>query len=379
MQVRRTAILSALWLTGVALEPGEAQAHCGDDCTAPLPYTLGPTSDVLAPDSVLVYPVPDGRAITALPFFKLTVTDAEGVPVDGSIEVDSSFSLIIWRPAAPWVAGASYTATGRIDTAAWAVAEYGAPPDACNTYDYPVELTIDAEPLPAPAAPPVLVETEHMIVDSDSLDARVCCDGGLPYRSYGPGSCPSLETHHDGSCASLSRRGTLAVHHKLDRSALSPAAAGNLASRVIGGTLAPGVFGGVLLSAPECVRIEILDVARGNIFVDERCLGDDIADQLGDIDIDPTAKLAEICEGQAYTCQVVGGERWDVTRCETWPEGADFEVPEPMPASDTVDEPAEMSQSGCAVGERPSAWLLAGLLYLPLRRRRARPNDYTPV
>lgn len=118
MQLRRTAILSALWLAGVALVAREAHAHCGDDCTAPLPYTLGPTSDVLAPNGVLVYPVPDGRAAAALPFFTLTVTDAVGVPVDGSVEVDPVFSLIVWRPAAPWAAGATYTATGRIDTAA---------------------------------------------------------------------------------------------------------------------------------------------------------------------------------------------------------------------------------------------------------------------
>jgi hypothetical protein len=371
MQLRRAATLSTLWLAGVALDAREAHAHCGDDCTAPLPYSLGPTTDVLAPDSVLVYPVRDGRAAAALPFFTLTVTDAEGAPVDGSVEVDPIFSLILWRPAAPWAAGATYTATGRIDTAAWAAAEYGAQPDACHTNDYPVELTIDAEPLPAPAAPPVLVETEHTIVDSDSLDALVCCDGAMPYRSYGPGSCPALQNYTDGRCASLRRRGAMAVHHTLDRSALSPAAAGNLVSRTIGGTPAPRVFGGVLLYAPECVRLEILDVARGDIFVDERCLGDDIADQLGDIDVDPTAKLAEICTGQAYTCEVVGFDRWNDDRCKTWPEGADFEVPAPMPAP--IDEPSAPAPGGCATGERPPTWLLAGLLGLMLRRRRTPP------
>ena len=368
MHSRRAAILSALWLAGVALEARDARGHCGDDCTAPLPYILGPTSDVLAPDSVLAYPVPDGRAAMALPFFTLTVTDADGVPVDGSVEVDPLFSLIVWRPAAPWAAGATYTATGRIDTAAWAMAEYGAPPDACTTSDYPVELTIDAVPLPAPAAPPVLVETEHTIVDSDSLDALVCCDGAIPGRSYGPGSCPALELHDAHPCASLRRLGALAVHHTLDRSALSPAASGNLVTRVIGGTPAPRVFGGVRLYVPECVRLEILDVARGVIFVDERCLGDDIADQLGDIDVDPTARLAELCEGQAYTCEVSRSDQWNAARCETWPEGAHFDVPEPMPAPDPVDEPA--ATTGCTAGERPPAWLLAGLLCLGLGRRR---------
>lgn len=179
-----------------------------------------------------------------------------------------------------------------------------------------------------------------------------------------------LENYNDGRCASLRHRGVLAVHHTLDRSALAPAAAGNLVSRVVGGTPAPRVFGGVLLYAPECVRLEILDVARGDIFVDERCLGDDIADQLGDIDVDPTAKLAVICEGQAYTCEVLGSDRWDATRCATWPEGADFEVPEPMPTP--VDDPAATAPGGCAAGERPPAWLLAGLLCLVLFRRRAR-------
>lgn len=168
------------------------------------------------------------------------------------------------------------------------MAEYGAPPDACTTSDYPVALTIDAMPLPAPAAPPVLVETEHTIVDSDSLDALVCCDGAIPGRSYGPGSCPALELHDAHPCASLRRLGALAVHHTLDRSALSPAASGNL-------------------------------------------------------------------------------DRWNAARCETWPEGAHFDVPEPMPAPVPVDEPA--ATTGCTAGERPPAWLLAGLLCLGLGRR----------
>lgn len=368
MHLRRVAVLPLLWFAGAALDAREAHAHCGDDCTAPLPYALGPTSDLLAPDSVLVYPVPDGRAAAALPFFTLTVTDAEGVAVDGALEVDPSFSVIVWRPAAPWVAGATYTATGHLDTAAFAMAEYGSPSGACGTQAYSVELTIGAEALPAPAAPPVIVETEHTIVDAESLDALVCCDGALPYREYGPGSCPALENRDDGRCASLRRRGGLAVRHTLDLGALSTAAAGNLVSRVFGGTPAPRVVGGVLLYAPECVRLEILDVARGDIFVDERCLGDDIADQLGDIDVDPTARLAEICEGQAYTCEVVGLDRWDAARCVTWPEGADFEVPAPTTAP--VDEPAV--QGGCSAGERPPAWLQAGLLCLVIRRRRDR-------
>ncbi|MBA3549075.1 MAG: hypothetical protein H0T76_21535 [Nannocystis sp.] len=373
MQLRRPAILTALWLgTGAALGAREARAHCGDDCTAPLPYSLGPTSAVLTPDSVLVYPVADDRAAAALPFFTLTVTDAGGVAVDGNIEVDPEFSLIVWRPALPWVTGATYTATGRIDTAAWAEAEYGAPPGECTTNDYPVELTVEAESLPAPAAPPVIVETEHKVTPSNSLDALVCCDGAMPYlSSSGPGSCPSPELADHWHCVPRRDVGSLAVHHTLDRSALSPAVAGNLVSRVIGGTPAHRVFGGVLLYEPECLRLEILDVARGEVFVDERCFGDDIADQLGDIEVDPSAKLAEICEGQPYVCEVAGYSRWDRMRCKTWPEGADFEVPLPETTDPDpiqgMDDPAAEG-CGCAFGGgAPIVWF-GGLLLLFRRR-----------
>ncbi|MFY0538188.1 hypothetical protein [Nannocystis pusilla] len=167
-----------------------AEAHCGDECWNPLPLWLGPTSSEIAADGVLAFSPGYARAERALEFFTLKVHDAMGEEVAGTFEVHPDFSVFVWRPAQPWSAGATYTVVTHIDTAAWASAEYSAPPGACITYDQETQVTIAAEPLPAPAAPPLVVTSEHVVETWDALEDLVCCDGAYPELRQVQGHCP---------------------------------------------------------------------------------------------------------------------------------------------------------------------------------------------
>jgi len=343
--------VTLLLAAGAAFAARPALAYCDDGCGYHLPVAVAPTSTAIAVDGVLGFLIADGRAETAFQFFMVTVRDAEGMTVAGNLELNASYSVIVWRPTAPWVPGASYTVLTEIDGSAWAELEYGSEPDSCPMLPTETTVTIDPAALPAPAAPPVIVESRHTIVPDLALDALVCCNGAYPHISGGPGSCtrPYLQDYR--SCASRRSVGSLRIDHTLDLEGLPLAAAGNLASRIVDARNQPW-FGGTSLLAPECLRLEILDIARGQVFVDERCFGDDIAEQLGTIAADPSPELAEMCEDHAYVCEVED-RKWDATRCKSWPEDS------------------ELEGCGCASGARlPIVWL-GGLLLLRRRRRGA--------
>ncbi|MCY0993974.1 hypothetical protein OV203_42945 [Nannocystis sp. ILAH1] len=358
-----------------------AWAHCGDECTNPLPLFLSPTSSVLAADGVLAFSPGYERAERALEFLTLKVLDAMGEEVAGAFEVHADFSVFIWRPAQPWSAGATYTVVTYVDTAAWATAEYGAQPGACVTHEREMQVTIAAEPLPAPAAPPLVVTSEHVVETWDALADLVCCDGAYPRRSDAAGHCPGLDGYqieYAGFCTRLREHGRLEVVYDFDREALGAVAASNFAGRLFGPDDQPWIGVQANLRAPGCLRFEALDLARGEVFVDERCHGDDLADALGPLDIDPTATLAASCAGQAYVCE--GEDSWDPEKCTTWPDGQVYPAPvappdgEPPAGETAAVDPGEQVESGgggCSTHERPG-WLALVVLGGLLRRRRAR-------
>lgn len=358
-----------------------AWAHCGDECTNPLPLWLGPTSSEIAVDGVLAFSPGYARAERALEFFKIKVLDAMGEEVAGAFEVYADFSVFVWRPAQPWSAGATYTVITHIDTAAWATAEYSAPPGACITYDQETQVTIAAEPLPAPAAPPLVVASEHVVETWDTLADLVCCDGAYPelrqVQGHCPGGDPYRVEYHPGFCTHLREHGQLEVVYDFDREALGAAAASNFAGRLFGPDEQPWIGVQANLRAPGCLRFEALDLARGEVFVDERCHGDDLAGALGPLDLDPTATLAASCAGQAYVCE--GEDSWDPEQCTTWPDGQVYPAPvapqDESSAGETgaVDpgEQVESGGGGCSMHERPGVLALVVVGGL-LRRRRAR-------
>lgn len=360
-------LLAALTLTAVALTSATAQAECGWDCETSFETTLDPMHTRIAADGVLAFSIMYGRADTAIEHLTVSVRNAGGEEVAGTLELNADFSLILWRPTAPWVPG-EYTAISRVDTLAWSTAVRGTPSGDCLPYDHGFEFVVEADPLPAPAAPAVLVETEYDLWRDDSLEALVCCDGAMPYLTPGPGSCPSdMLTYSEGACTPMRERGVLIVRYTLD-AALPAAVAGNFTWRL----RSPDGDGiGNVLSSPRCLRLEILDIARGEVFIDERCHGDDVADQLGAVPIDPSPELTS-CAGPTYVCEVhKGSDRWDETRCVTWPDGAPFEVPEPGAMEpDSAGETATEDGCGCTTGHAPAALLVLALPLLARRRRR---------
>jgi MYXO-CTERM domain-containing protein len=349
-----------------------AWGHCGDECWNPLPMALPPTSSEVAVDGVLAFAPGHRRAERALEFFTMKVLDAMGEEVAGTFEVFEDFSVFIWRPAQPWTAGATYTVITHVDTAAWATAEYGAMPGACITYDQESTVTVAAEPLPAAAAAPLVVTSEHRVERLEAPEDLVCCDGAYPWPQSSPGSCPvggGRLVVSPGFCTHLREHGWLEISYDLDREGLPATVASNFAGRLLGPDDAP-VFGWKTnLHAPGCLQLESIDLARGEVFVDERCFGDDVADALGPLEVDPTSTLAASCEGQAYVCE--GKSSWNPELCTTWPEGQYYPPPEDEPAEES-GAPAQSDGGGCSAHERGPGWLglvVLGGLWL---RRRAR-------
>ncbi|SFE23004.1 hypothetical protein SAMN02745121_03541 [Nannocystis exedens] len=355
-----------------------ARAHCGDECWDPLPLWLKPSSSELAADGVLAFSPGYDRAARALEFFTLKVLDPMGEEVAGTFELYEDFSVFVWRPAQPWIAGATYTVITHLDTAAWATAEYSASPGACVTYERETQVTIAVEPLPGPAAPPLVVTSQHRVETWDVLGDLVCCDGAYPEKWPGQGHCQYPDDYQiryeEGFCTHLREHGRLTVAYDFDREALAATAVSNLASRLLGPGDREWSGWAATLGAPGCLRFEALDLARGEVFVDERCFGDDVADALGTLDVDPTAALAASCAGQAYVCE--GKTSWDPERCTTWPEGQIHPPPadEPPAGEPSAAESggATESSGGCSTHERPGTPALVVLGGLLLRRRARR-------
>lgn len=360
-------LMGGLAVAGWVQTPALARAHCGDDCTAPLPYSVAHPTAVVAVDGVLGFAFAYGRGESALEFLTVTVRDAEGEEVAGTLVANAEFSVLVWRPEAPWVAGATYTVVTLLDTDGWAGAMYGARWGSCSTRELEREITIDAAALPAPQAAPITVNTDYRVRRSLELDSMVCCDGGLASRGdSGHGSCPSVELRGD-SCFSRRDHGTMKISYGVDGEGLAPAVAGNLVVRASTPEGEPYFEPSPVLDEPTCVRFESLDLARGEVFVEERCLGAEL--ELGDIEVDPSPAIAKYCEGPAYVCEA-GNHRWDEDACKTWPDGEAYEYVEPVRPMPPLNAP--IAAGGCAIGREGAGFASLGLVALVLVGRRRR-------
>ena len=213
------------------------------------------------------------------------------------------------------------------------------------------------------------------------LSTLVCCDGALPYRPSVAGViCPSHSPPRPeigaGFCAELIGRGRLRVETIIEPvvAAESPL----LAVREVTTGDRPTTSGPqttVVLESPACIEIEVLDLVTGIRSTFPSCHGDELADRLGEVLLDPTPALAESCAGEPYVCEVLASDRWDPDACTRWPDGA---AVEPFPDADAetssgtdADGDGEPSGGGCSLpgGSAPCfAWLLP-LVGIMLRRR----------
>ena len=314
----------------------------------------------MALDGVLMFPISGWEIERAFTHFSVAVVDAEGMPVAGMLELPAGFSVAIWRPTAPWVAGARHTVTSSLDVAAMVEEIYGVDSSGCNPIERVQEIVVDAGLLPPMATPPYRVEATHMVFARRDLASLVCCDEAFPLLDPVQGDCsePDVLKIYTGTCASLRGTGWLLVRYEVDDAALQPTVASNFATRLIntkinyGSTHVSPLTVSKVLDEPACLRFEILDLAHGERFVEERCHGEDLVDQLGELELDPSAELAAACAGEPYVCEVKY-DAWDETRCRPWPE------------PQAVDDGC-----GCRTRVGPGLFALLAVLFAVGRRRR---------
>lgn len=219
----------------------------------------------------------DDSAIAAV---ELSVT-LEDQPVAGALELSPLPGVLVWRPEAAWVPGATYTLSG--------VVTNPTSPDGtvCAAATLPIagELVISAEP-GAPLGKPGLSGTPSVTLEPTiSLSTLACCDGAAP--SYGSGGCGGGSGIYfdPAMCAPIAGTGYLAVDFTGTPAAEGPAAQQILYTQRIAGTppitsLDPSFR--FVSDAPFCAAIEALDLASGAITTSASlCFGDAVVDQLG--------------------------------------------------------------------------------------------------
>jgi hypothetical protein len=325
--------LAALAATALAL-PGEAEACSPDPCLDSNRFTqFDPLGDgAIASDGVLAFRVQrEGYAIDdtqALAYVQVEVTDAQAMPVAGTLEMIEPWRLALWRPAAPLSSGATYQVSVLVDNEALALAHdeyvegFECGPDIVHDF----ALTAgDALPqLGAIEATPV---ESHSVEELVTLESLVCCDGAMPKMED---NCGYGDTWWDtGTCASLQGHGWIDAGFMLGTGALAPEVAADLAFELVGDevirTALPGAEQVTLRDDVQvCLYVEITSLATGQtVTTGQSCFGDDVPSTLGIIDIDPSAGLAE-CVGEPYTCAVQSdgwSGSWDPTACEPWGGG----------------------------------------------------------
>ncbi len=392
-----------------AMAPAPADACQPDPCLESNRWTqFEVVSEVVAPDGVLRIQAarnPGTRSLADSLFFaELQVRDADANLIDGSFEYIDELRALVWRPASPLDPSATYSANLRVDNDAlaesldegWVVEE-----SWCGEN---IETALSFQTSEDALGPLVIpnhdVSTEHRVEDVRELDTLVCCDGAYPYRELWDCFEGEEILWDGGHCASTVGRGFVRATLTLPEEELAPEVRNNLALRVVdaGGQ----VRGANPLSLsvsyeddqPFCAQLEVYDLAYGDSWVSPmHCVGDDLADQLGEHAISPADGLAA-CQDEPYTCEFEE-ERWDQAACEPWidpdPSGDDDDDddddddidvdPIDLPG-DPLDDPGldqddDITDRGCACraqSDRSSPFalwlLLAGLAWRGAARRR---------
>ncbi|MBL8968950.1 MAG: hypothetical protein JNK56_00130 [Myxococcales bacterium] len=283
----------------------------------------------------------------------------DGAAVAGALLATEYADLLIWRPAAPLQAGASYAVAG-------SVVNPGAD-GFCGELMTPLAFEFTAAAEPTAALGPVTTTVMATYFDDPvvTLTTLVCCDDAYPGDqtmcgvSYGA-------TWDDGRCAATQTRGYLKV-----QVTGKPGAEASSASQWARVLRQDGVVvaGGVAttfqreVEAPTCFRVDQVSLASGAVAEgEEQCVGAADRERLGVRALDPALMLGDLCISDLYTCEIEDG-RWDLTRCESW--GADAMPPEMQPVPE--------ASSGCGCSEAPGGAGLMGLGVLGwLGRRRRR-------
>ncbi|PRQ07875.1 hypothetical protein [Enhygromyxa salina] len=347
--------------------------HCSY-CNDGLPTSVVIDSPEIGIDGVIVIVLEDERARvleqTSWDITTVTVADSEGAPIEGALETHPGFTPAAWRPANPWVPG-TYQVTVTVDLPSFP-ADPG--PQDCPPFSHQAEIVVVEEPRHVVGTQALSVTETLGVTPSRGLESLVCCDGALPYLASAPGVlCPGYPDRDlqigAGHCSERVGTGWLDLHAELliDDQPAPPDY--TLRELTHASTSATGDAAmSIKLTQPECLQFELLDLVTGERTVYDSCHGDAVADQLGTLELDPTAELAAECSGGAYVCES-DNIAWDPAACMTWPGGAPYTHPE----SPESEPPAETG-GGCRIGARPSpvaAGMLVWALFVVRRRRRS--------
>lgn len=318
----------ALALIALAAPPRDADACSPDIC-----YDVGrwgdiaagnpqavPTDGVFVLDGARFYV--DTDAEETFPAISVEVS-LDGMPVEGALEGVGLGETMIWRPAAPLVAGGAYVVKVSVDNAAIAEGLDG----ECGPDLLQVELNFNVGdgPAPALAAPAYQSSESYSLVDEITLEGLVCCGGAYPMAED---TCGWEDIYWStGECAPLEKRGRVAV--SWSGGEIDPAYAGMVAYRLkVDGQSAGYRYGAPLGHSdqkPFCANVEVQSLADGSVAAGpEVCLGADPPHPLGLHGVDPLPELGA-CADAAYTCAIIPGDfgdKWDMNNCQAWPDDA---------------------------------------------------------
>lgn len=291
----------------------------------------------------------------------LTVSH-DGSAVEGTVEVVDRPRLtgvLLWRPAELLLPGTTYAVEASF-------ANPDGVPSECAAKLVEVAFEVSttdgmAEPL---AAPKIWTSARYSESPVFDLDSVICCDGAIPYIQEFCGSSEGI-TWAEGNCVSTTSRARLAVSLGV-ATILDDATAEQWARTLYqDGVEVQTTLGDSFsrtLTEPACFTIEQFSLATGEVLAaEERCLGDDLMLPLGDLQLDPSMLLADLCETTPYICEV-DETAWVPEQCVDWP----------WPAAQPVAEPE--SGCGCVSGEPDATHALLGLALFVRRRQRARAS-----
>lgn len=298
-----------------ALVPARADACSPNFCRAWKSFELTHSTPVPG-EGVLVIAASFGDGFdepleTDLGALLVEVSSEMGEVITGEIELVPQPLVIVFRPDAPLLPG-KYDVHVSADNSVFGDEAWCAE----ALIDHVGSVDVSADPLPETVAPPVTGKSEVVVEELFSLESLVCCDDAIPVEV----DCgyPGVQWS-SGVCRPTEGLVRLKAIFTADAEALA-ASGGQL---VVDGFDLESHTLSVVSGDVVCVTPTVMNLATGKSAEGEEvCVGAELIDQLGPIDLDPAEALAEECVGEPYTCDVDAGT-WDSRACVPWPPGED--------------------------------------------------------
>jgi MYXO-CTERM domain-containing protein len=316
----RLSVLMAI----VALAPGSARACTTVFCERLDDLELAHPGPIPFGGAIALRPVPappnfgGGFSVEMATATTVTVTPKNGgEAVPGEVVAIADLELLAWRPGAPLMPATEYEVVVVVDNVG--LDSPGCAPDGFERMFTITTTDSEAAALAVPAVTPGEMLTHEPVL---RLDSAVCCGAAFPRLTPGDECIPPEVTFDNGFCAAGTALGRITVTASLDASAVA-AAQGQIGHTFDGQRFALGASEAVLVRAePFCAPLVAIHLMTGEEMLGpEVCVGQELADQLGAVAIDPSPEL-EKCVSPPYTCELdASGTQWDSMNCAPWPEG----------------------------------------------------------